>query len=88
VFFGGIRRSIPSYTKGFGGSSSLHSSTAIGRACTPECLPSPERFVQAGVSARRRGFLAQADKVLNASSAPSEETKNRKIACSLNISHN
>src|SRR4030042_2940497 len=26
-----------------------------GRACTPKCLPSPERFVQAGVTARRRG---------------------------------
>jgi hypothetical protein len=25
------------------------------RACTPKCLPSPKRFVQAGVSARRRG---------------------------------
>jgi tetratricopeptide (TPR) repeat protein len=26
-----------------------------GRACTPKCLPSPKRFVQANVSARRRG---------------------------------
>jgi hypothetical protein len=34
-----------------------HSSTAKGRACTPKCLPSPKRFVQAGVTARRRGLL-------------------------------
>ena len=27
------------------------------RACTPKSLPSPRRFVQAGVSARRRGNL-------------------------------
>jgi hypothetical protein len=31
MFFGGIRRSIPSYAQGFGGLSSSHSSTAIGR---------------------------------------------------------
>ncbi len=31
VFFGGIRRSIPSYPQGFGGLFSSHSSTAIGR---------------------------------------------------------
>jgi len=31
MFFGGIRRSIPSYAQGFGGLSSPHSSTAIGR---------------------------------------------------------
>jgi hypothetical protein len=29
---------------------------AKGRACTQKCLPSPKRFVQAGVTARRRGF--------------------------------
>src|SRR4030042_5401204 len=46
MFFGGIRRSIPSYAQGFGGLSSLHSSTAIGRACTPKL-----------VTARRRGLL-------------------------------
>jgi hypothetical protein len=45
-----------------------HFSTAKGRACTTKCLPSPtcspdkffgrrERFVQAGVSARRHGIL-------------------------------
>jgi protein-L-isoaspartate(D-aspartate) O-methyltransferase len=28
-----------------------------GRACTPKCPPSPEGFVQAGVTARRRGLL-------------------------------
>src|SRR3972149_2756842 len=28
-----------------------------GRACTPKCSPSPEGFVQAGVTARRRGLL-------------------------------
>jgi hypothetical protein len=27
------------------------------RACTPKCLPSPKRFAQAGVTARRRGYL-------------------------------
>ena len=48
MFFHGIRRSIPSYAQGFGGLSSLHSSTAIGRAWTPKCP---------GVSARRRGLL-------------------------------
>jgi hypothetical protein len=31
MFFGGIRRSIPSYAQGFGGLSSSHSSTAIDR---------------------------------------------------------
>jgi len=31
MFFGEIRRSIPSYAQGFGGLSSSHSSTAIGR---------------------------------------------------------
>jgi len=31
MFFGGIRRSIPSLPQGFGGLSSSHSSTAIGR---------------------------------------------------------
>ena len=31
MFFGGIRRSIPSYAQGFGGLFSPHSSTAIGR---------------------------------------------------------
>jgi hypothetical protein len=31
MLFGGIRRSIPSYAQGFGGLSSSHSSTAIGR---------------------------------------------------------
>jgi hypothetical protein len=31
MFFGGIRRSIPSCAQGFGGLSSSHSSTAIGR---------------------------------------------------------
>jgi hypothetical protein len=31
MFFGGIRRSVPSYAQGFGGLSSSHSSTAIGR---------------------------------------------------------
>ena len=31
MFFGGIRRSIPSYAQGFGGLSSPYSSTAIGR---------------------------------------------------------
>ena len=31
MFFGGIRRSIPSYAQGFGELSSSHSSTAIGR---------------------------------------------------------
>jgi hypothetical protein len=44
MFFGGIRRSIPSYAQGFGGLSCSHSSTAIGRAWTPECLASQERF--------------------------------------------
>jgi len=29
------------------------------RACTPKCLPSPKRFVQAGVTARRRGNLIE-----------------------------
>jgi hypothetical protein len=29
------------------------------RACTPECLPSPKRFVQAGVSARLRAETLQ-----------------------------
>jgi hypothetical protein len=33
------------------------SSAAIGRACTPKCLPPSKRFVQAGVAARRRGLL-------------------------------
>jgi hypothetical protein len=32
MFFGGIRRSIPSYAQGFGGLSASHSSTAIGRS--------------------------------------------------------
>ena len=35
-----------------------------GRACTPECLPSPERFVQPGVSARRRGLLRRRIKLI------------------------
>jgi len=29
------------------------------RACTPECLPQPKRFVQINVSARRRGNLTR-----------------------------
>jgi hypothetical protein len=57
MLFGGIRRNIPSFAQGFGGLSSSHSSMAIGRACTPKCLPSAERSVQLGVSARRRGLL-------------------------------
>jgi len=36
---------------------SPHSSTVKARACTPKCLPSPKRFVQADVTARRRGLL-------------------------------
>jgi hypothetical protein len=35
----------------------LWSRTGRVRACMPESLPSPKRFVQAGVTARRRGFL-------------------------------
>ena len=39
------------------GQTPAHSSTAKGRACTPKCLPSPKRFVQAGVSVRSHGLL-------------------------------
>ena len=35
-----------------------------GRACTPECLLSPKRFIQTDVSARRHGFLRRRMKIL------------------------
>ena len=41
MFFGGIRRSIPSYAQGFGGLSSSHSSTAIGRGLLRRRINTP-----------------------------------------------
>jgi hypothetical protein len=55
MFFGEIRRSIPSYAQGFGGLSSSHSSTAIGRGLLRRRiklprLPSPLMGEGGGVS--------------------------------------